>query len=161
MAIYFSGEEIVEMGIKIEEMGQKFYETYANDTKDEKVKDLFKYLEEEEKRHKQIFQNMLESMEKGEFSISYSDEEVDRYFQAIVDTKIFSSTDAAIQLAKTAKNEIEAVNYALSFEKDTIIFYYGFLDFVKEKTRDVVMKLVEEEKRHILKLHEIKGKMEQ
>jgi len=85
MAIYFSGEEIVEMGIKIEEMGQKFYETYVNKAKDEKVKDLFKYLGEEEKRHKQIFQNILDSIEKGEFYISYGDEEVDRYFKAIVD----------------------------------------------------------------------------
>ena len=160
MAIYFSGEEIVEMGIKIEEMGQKFYETYANKAKDEKVMDLFKYLGEEEKRHKQIFQNILDSIEKGEFYISYSDEEVDRYFKAIIDTRIFSDEDSAIQLAKSAKDEMEAINFAILFEKDTIVFFYGFLDFVKEKTRDIVMRLVEEEKSHIKQLYEIKSKME-
>jgi len=55
---------------------------------------------------------------------------------------------------------MEAINFAISFEKDTIIFFYGFLDFVKEKTRDIVMRLVEEEKSHIKQLYEIKSKME-
>ena len=161
MVIYFSSEEIVEMGIKIEEMGEKFYATYAEKTKDEKMKDLFKFLEQEEVRHKETFQNILNSMQKGEFSISYDDEEVDKYFQAIIDSRIFSDDESAIRLAKSAKNEKEAVNYALSFEKDTVVFYYGFLDLVKEKTKDVVMKLIDEEKKHIKKLHEIKSEMKQ
>ena len=86
MSIFFSGEEIVEMGIKIEEMGELFYETYAEDAKDEKIKNLFKYLAAEEIKHKNTFQEIHDSMKKGEFSMSITDEEeVGLYFEAIVE----------------------------------------------------------------------------
>jgi rubrerythrin len=161
MAIYFSGEEIVEMGINIEEMGEKFYTSYISETKNEKVKDLFKFLANEEAKHKQVFQNILDSLHKGEFVISYSDEEVSKYFEAIVDARVFSDEGYAIQLAKTAKDEIEALRFAISFEKDTIVFYYGFLDLVKEKTKDIIMKLINEEKKHLKLLHDIKIAVEE
>ena len=127
MAILFSGEEIVEMGIKIEEMGELFYDSYAKDTKDEKVKNLFEFLAGEEMKHKKAFQEIHDSMKRGEFSMSISeDEEVGLYFKAIVESRIFSDADSAIKLAESVKTELEAINYALLFEKDTLIFYYGF-----------------------------------
>lgn len=159
MSIYFTGQELVEMGVKIEEIGKQFYESYAKDSKDDKIRDLFLFLAEEEVKHKQKFIEILDSMERGEFIISYNNEEVDNYFRAIVDTKIFSDEDTAIQLAKNSKGKLEVINYALSFEKDTLIFYYGFIDIVKEKTKDVVDKLINEEKSHVVKLSEIKNRI--
>lgn len=159
MSIYFTGQELVEMGVKIEEIGKQFYESYAKDSKDDKIRDLFLFLAEEEVKHKQKFIEILDSMERGEFIISYNYEEVDNYFRAIVDTKIFSDEDTAIQLAKNSKGKLEVINYALSFEKDTLIFYYGFIDIVKEKTKDVVDKLINEEKSHVVKLSEIKNRI--
>lgn len=161
MAIYFSGEEIVEMGINIEEMGEKFYTSYISETKNEKVKDLFRFLANEEVKHKQVFQQLLDSLQKGEFVISYSDEEVDKYFNAVIDARVLGDEGYAIRLAKTAKNEIEAIGFAMSFEKDSIVFYYGFLDLVKEKTEEVIMKLINEEKKHLKLLYDIKTTMEE
>jgi len=115
VSIYFTGQELVEMGVKIEEIGKQFYESYAKDSKDDKIRDLFLFLAEEEVKHKQKFIEILDSMERGEFIISYNNEEVDNYFRAIVDTKIFSDEDTAIQLAKNSKGKLEVINYALSF----------------------------------------------
>lgn len=159
MSIYFTGQELVEMGVKIEEIGKQFYESYAKYSKDDKIRDLFLFLAEEEAKHKQKFLEILDSMERGEFTISYNDEEVDNYFRAIVDTKIFSDKEAAIKLAKNSEGELEAINYALSFEKETLIFYYWFIDIVKEKTKDVIDKLINEEKSHIVKLSEVKNRI--
>ena len=156
MSIYFSGEEIVEMGIKIEEMGQNFYESYAKDTKDEEIKKLFTFLAGEEVKHKKRFQKILDSMKRGEFSIVFDSEAVDQYFEAIVNTRIFTTPESAISLAKSSRDAIEAVNNAIAFEKDTLVFFYGFMEIVKDETREVIMKLVDEEKSHIRMLYDIK-----
>ncbi len=160
MPIYFSGEEIVEMGIKIEEMGELFYKAYAKKTKDEKIKELFEYLAKEETKHKETFQGFYDSMQKGEFSFAYSlDEEAGLYFQAIIESRIFTDSEAAIKLAESAETELEAINFALSFEKDTLIFYYEFIELTKENTKEIVQKLTDEEKKHIRQLFEIKSKI--
>ena len=160
MPIYFSGEEIVEMGIKIEEMGEFFYRTYADNSKDEKIKELFEYLAKEELKHKEIFQGFYDSMQKNEFSFSYSlNEEVALYFKAIVESRIFIDSESAIKLVEKAKTELEAINFALSFEKDTLIFYYGFIELVKENTKAIIQKSVDEEKKHIRQLFEFKSKI--
>ncbi|MFC1558357.1 ferritin family protein [candidate division KSB1 bacterium] len=160
MAIYYSGEEIVEMGIKIEEMGQNFYESYVDVTEDEEIKKLFTFLAGEEVKHKIRFQEILDSMKKGEFSISFDDESVDEYFKAIVNTRIFTDPESAIQLAKSSKNAVEAVNNAIIFEKDTLVFFYGFLELVKDETKDTIWKLIKEEKSHIKMLHDIKNEIQ-
>ena len=77
MSIYYSGEELIEMGIKIEEIGKQFYKAYAKNSKDEKVNKLFLFLAAEEDKHKQKFVEFLDLLEKGEFIISYNDEDVD------------------------------------------------------------------------------------
>ena len=160
MAIYFSGEEIVEMGIKIEEMGQKFYESYAGYTEEEEIKNLFTFLAGEEIKHKLRFQEILDSMKKGEFSISYDSEPVDEYFKAIINTRIFTDPGSAIQLAKSSKNAVEAVNNAIIFEKDTLVFFYGFFELIKDETKNIIWKLIEEEKSHIRMLHDMKNKIQ-
>ena len=52
------------MGIKIEEMGQNFYESYVEVTEDEEIKKLFTFLAGEETKHKLRFQEILDSMKK-------------------------------------------------------------------------------------------------
>ena len=148
------------MGIKIEEMGQKFYESYVEIAEDEEIKKLFTFLAGEEVKHKIRFQEILDSMQKGEFSISYDGESVDEYFKAIVNTRIFTDPESAIQLAKSSKDAVSAVDNAIIFEKDTLVFFYGFLELVKDDTKDVIWKLIEEEKSHIKMLHDIKSEIQ-
>ena len=49
MGNVFAGNEIVELGIQIEENGKDFYNTLVNQSKNSHAKDIFKYLEGEEK----------------------------------------------------------------------------------------------------------------
>ena len=65
----------------------------------------------------------------------------------------------AIQQVKNSQDELEAIDHAIAFEKDTLVFYYGFMDIVKEETKHVISQLVDEEKSHIVKLYEIKNKI--
>ena len=161
MVIFHSGQEILEMAIIIEERGVEFYSTYAEGAKNEDIKKLFQYLASEEVNHKKTFQEFLDSLKKEEFTLSYANEEVERYFSAIIDSRVFDDPNFAIQLAKDAENEIDAVNLAIGFEKDSIVFYQGFMDLVKEGTKDIIQNIIEEEKKHIQNLSKIKSELQQ
>ena len=160
MGIFYSGQEILEMAIIIEEKGFEFYNTYAEDAKNEKIKKLFEYLGGEEINHKKMFQGFLDGIEKGEFSISYANEEVEQYFKAVVDSRVFDDPNFAIQLAKDTEDEIKAIDLAIGFEKDTILFYYELVGLVKEKTKDIIMDIIKEEKKHVQNLSKIKSELQ-
>ncbi|MBI5560973.1 MAG: rubrerythrin, partial [Deltaproteobacteria bacterium] len=53
--VYFSGSEIIEMAVRIEENGGRFYTDASEATKDSKLKKLFQYLAGEEKKHLKYF----------------------------------------------------------------------------------------------------------
>ena len=74
MANVFAGNEIVEMGIQIEKNGKDFYDTVLAQTKDEKAKNIFKYLAGEEEKHIITFQKILDSVHKYEPPESYPGE---------------------------------------------------------------------------------------
>ena len=161
MGIFHSGQEILEMAIIMEERGFEFYSTYAEGTKDEKIKKLFEYLGGEEINHKKTFQGFLDDMGKEEFSISYSNEEVELYFKAIIDSRVFDDPNFAIQLAKDTEDEIKAIDLAIGFEKDTILFYQELMGLVKETTKGIIMNIIEEEKKHVQNLSKIKNELQQ
>jgi len=48
---HFSGKEIIEMAIRIEENGVGFYTQACSASKSERIKKLFLSLAEEEKKH--------------------------------------------------------------------------------------------------------------
>jgi len=60
MSSVFSGPEIIEMAIRTEENGQKFYNGYAERSKVEGVKSLFSFLADEEKKHIEDFNKLYE-----------------------------------------------------------------------------------------------------
>ena len=74
----------------------------------------------------------------------------------MTDSSFFVGGDKNINLAAKTKDEKEAVDFAIGFEKDTLLFFYQILDIVKSADRPVVEKIVQEEKEHIKKLAEIK-----
>ena len=54
----FNANEVFEIAVKIEENGERFYRTLAENVEDETLKNLFKQLGEAEVKHKEFFQNL-------------------------------------------------------------------------------------------------------
>src|SRR3989304_1008250 len=55
---HFSGKDILEMAIRIEENGIQFYTQAGSASKSERLKELFLFLAEEEKRHIAYFEEI-------------------------------------------------------------------------------------------------------
>jgi len=146
--INFSGEEIIRLAVEIEKAGQAFYEAAARKVGDSEVAALFTALGGEEERHIVDFQTLGERLKK-EFSAneSYTGEYGD-YLKAIIDQHVFNleNVDSLVENVVVAR---EALAIALRFEKDSILIFQEFLEVVDQKGREVVQKLIDQEREHI------------
>lgn len=155
MANVFGGNEIVEMGIQIEKNGKDFYDTLSAKSKDEKAKDIFCYLAEQEKKHIDIFEKILQAVHKYEPPESYPGEYF-AYMKALASEYVFTKKNKGKEIAKSTKSDREAVELGIKFEKDSILFYEGMQKVVPDNQRKIVDALIAQEKEHLCDLYNIK-----
>jgi rubrerythrin len=86
-------------------------------------------------------------------------EEVGRYLKVISDSHFFAGSDKALNLIRQAVSPLAALDLALSFEKETMLFYYGITQVVRPKERGVVEEIIAQEQNHILCLSKLKDEL--
>ncbi len=156
MSQMFSISEIFQFAIKIEENGEKFYKAVAQKIKEHETKTVFLILAEEEVRHRQIYEKMLSEIE------SYKPEEIypEEYFlylKAYVDNIIFSDKKLDEFLKFNINIDLSyAIDYAMQKEVESILYYIEIKKFVSKEQSTKVDKIIEEERRHYLKLQNLK-----
>lgn len=155
MSKIFAIHELLTFAVKIEEEGMAFYKDMAAKTKNEEAKDLYSGLVQEEADHRKTFQEMLDGASKEVGSGTYSDE-YNSYMRALVESTVFKKDD---KQKASISNDSDALEFAIEKEKDSILFYLGMKEYVPEKDRGSVDKVVEEERSHIIKLLNIKEKI--
>jgi len=157
--VNFTGREIIEMALEIEENGMKFYSDAARAAKNEKVRSLFKTLAEEEGHHIRIFSDM-KKLVGDEFTGEGFDPyiaEASQYLRSMADTEVFTNPEEGASAAVELTDEAEVLDYAIGMEKDSILFYYEFEKVILAKDRAVLEGLIEQEKIHLGKLTELKS----
>lgn len=152
--VHFTGKEVLEMAVKIEENGLKYYTDAAKASRNEKLKEVFKVLANEECDHIRVFSELKKSLSDKDYREGFDAyaEEAALYLCAIADTEVFTNPDKGRDLAQQVKDEKDAVKIALDMEKDSLLFYYEILKMVRDRDRAVVENLIEQEKNHIKKL---------
>ena len=159
MSIFFSMREVIEMAIATEISGQAFYQNASKLARKNNLKELFQYLAEEEGKHLKTFQNFYNTLKEKAEITPYNWEEAKLYLEALVDSKFFASPEKAINLAKEAKDELEIINSAMNFEKETLLFFYQILEMIKSQEQELVKKIIEQEKKHIQRLSAMKSRL--
>jgi rubrerythrin len=159
MALFFSGSELLEIAVGIERNGMAFYQALARKTGDRNVKDIYNYLAGEEKKHLDTFQGMSNSLGQAKPPETYTEEYM-LYLKSLVDSAVFSNVTEAQQKAAKVFNEIEALDTGIQAEKDSILFYTELQDLVKKPDRKVVLNTLNEEKKHLRQLSELKRKLQ-
>ena len=155
MSILLSGGEIFSLAMEVEKSGYAFYKTVADSTSNSTLKQLFDFLADQEIHHYEFFKSL--NAEVGEITVSDEEwEATSEYIKASVDSRFFIGEDKAIAAAQNVTDPVNAVEVAIGFEKDTLLFFYELLNVTPEKSKDSARKIIEEEKRHILMLTEKK-----
>jgi rubrerythrin len=153
MSILLSSAEIFDLAKAIEKGGHAYYQAIASSTASKELKELFDYLAAQELVHYRTFEKLARD---------YPELEVDAeewgqtsaYIKATSDSRFFVGEDKALSLAGTVKDPLKAVDIAIAFEKDTLLFFYELLNVTPAKGREAAKAIVEEEKRHVLVLSE-------
>lgn len=156
MSILLSSEEIFGLAKQIEKSGQAYYQAVAQSTRSAPLKELFDHLAEQESRHYAYFERL--SRQYPELEIDQEGwEQTSAYIKATSDSRFFIGEDKAIRLAKTVEDPIAAIDIAIGFEKDTLLFFYELLNVTPPASRAAAAAIVEEEKRHVQMLAERKA----
>jgi rubrerythrin len=158
MGNIFAGSEIVELGIQIEKIGQDFYNTLSGQTRNDKAKELFKFLAGEEARHIQVFQKILEKTTKYEPAGLDADDYY-AYMNALASEHVFTQKDKGAEIAKKIKSDSEAVQTGIGFEEDSIVFYQGIKKIIPQYDQKVVDELIVQEEQHLKQLIGLKSKL--
>ena len=155
MGVFFSGRELVDIAIGIERNGASFYESLAKSAGNKTAKDVYEHLAGEERKHVGIFQSMLGPVADYRSPEIYT-EEYDVYLKALVGSAIFPDEQVARAVAQKVSNAAEAIQMALSAEKESILFYSEMRGLVRQSDRNVMDKIIEEERSHVRQLSDLK-----
>ncbi|MBN2280533.1 MAG: ferritin family protein [Candidatus Marinimicrobia bacterium] len=150
----FNPSEIYQFAIKIEENGEKFYRTMVDKLENDKVIELFTHLAKEEVRHKVTFQKLLSGFEDYRPPESYQDEYF-QYLQAYAENLVFNFEKFETDMVKVESLE-DAFQYAIGKELDTIAYFREMKELVPVGEKDKIESILEEERRHVVLLTEMK-----
>ena len=151
----FKVTEILKVAIQIEKNGLAFYNQIKERAKNFTVAELFGFLAKEEEKHRKTFEHILESVGDYQPVESYPGE-YELYLQALAGDNIFKKEVDLRKLASEVSSDSRAIDLAIGFEKDSIIFYSEMKNFVSKEDHAVVDKVIAEEKEHLLKLFSLK-----
>lgn len=149
--IYFSGSEIIEAAIQIEKNGYTFYRSLAESLDQKDVKDLFTHLAAEEEKHIKSFESLFETF-KGYRPNNSDEEEYYAYIKSLSDRNVFTKKEGIDEIIKNIKGKEDALNMAMGFEKDSIIFFIEIRDLVKKADRMAIDALIQQEREHLKQL---------
>ncbi|MTI71053.1 MAG: rubrerythrin [Firmicutes bacterium] len=136
---------IYQFAMDMELDGKKYYEKLMGKANDKGLKNIFKMLAEDEKKHHDIIKEMRN---KGDINVDFKSlGNTDNIFEKLQKDKEDLNLD---------KSEIEVYRHAIDIEDKSINFYNKQFEKAKEGTEKNLFKtLVEEEKKHKLILKNI------
>ena len=163
MSFDFNADEIFQIGVQIEENGQRFYTMVAKNCSDPSAQQLFLDLASWESKHIDLFQTLRQRLPRSAKGGDFFDpnQELHLYVKAAADSHVFLKTKDISSLVSKCKTPIEALDLAVAFEKDSVVFYTTMKKLVPEHLgKNEIDTLIDEEISHLFTLTEKKKELE-
>ncbi|MDD2553660.1 MAG: ferritin family protein [Desulfotomaculaceae bacterium] len=151
---FFKPSEIAKIGMKIEENGLAFYRALAAKTEEPEAKTLFNFMAGEEEQHYKTFEALADKLQG--YDISTFEDDYEDYMRDLANNSVFATDADPVAIAKGVNTVAEAIELALGFEKDSVLFYLQFKKMVPEEEKFGVHAIIDEEQKHIHQLLTIK-----
>ena len=78
------------------------------------------------------------------------------YMKSLAGSYVFTKKDEGRKIAKSVKNDAEALEMGIGFEKDSILFYTKTKTVVPEYDLKIIDELISQEQDHLRKLTDLK-----
>ena len=154
----FSSHEIVEMAIQTEQSGFQFYLHAADKVASKPVSEMLAWLSRQEAEHERIFRTMQTESDRHMPPEEYEGERAE-YVQALLDVRVLPDVETGLARLAAMKEDIEVVDFAIGFEKDTILFMYVMRDMSAPAAGETIDKLIAQEKGHVARLLQLKAQL--
>ena len=155
MSNTFSSSEIVQMGVNIEKNGKEFYTVASEDAKTPEIKKVFEFLASEEEKHVEVFEQILSKVGMAGPAEAYN-EDYYAYLKVLSDEHVFTKENTGGSIANSADSEMDALDIAIGFEKDSILLYYEMKNLVPQNEKEAINELIAQEQEHYRRLTSIK-----
>jgi len=152
MADELSAPEVLQIAVRIEQNGVRFYTTAARLVDDPKVSRLLEQLAQWEQKHVKIFSDMQDRLsqrgwERGTFEprrMEASDAQV------MAGLAVFGIQPNPWPELTGKETRQDILSFALKKEKDTVTFYTGLKGFVPvPEDQDIINQVLQEETHHV------------
>ena len=153
MGISFNADEVFEMGMDIEMNGEAYYRKAAELTEDPEIKKIFEELMAAENQHYKTFKKLRENLPAKDTTPLVSDPEDQEYLylDALVKSRLFNNVREAEEAVSKSSGPIETLRGALTFEKDTILFFTEMKGRTREDLgKSEIDRLIAEEREHVI-----------
>jgi len=114
----YSGAEIFEIAMELEEAGRVFYETLAEEAEDHDLVDLCRNLAAQESNHYRRFKNMSAELVQRPASRPLTWDEL-HFAQMLIEERVLSDPDAAQEAARSG-DLAGTLETAIRLEKDSV-----------------------------------------
>lgn len=152
MGLFFNVDEILQMAEQIERNGSTYYRKAAAISSSTSTAQLFLKLAAMEDEHEKTFAQMRTNLREEERRIQIPDPEDQgqAYLQAWADAHVFDVRTNPAEKLKGKEKPEEILLWAISQEKESIVFYLGMKEAVPERLgRKKVDEIIKEEMSHI------------
>lgn len=153
----FRLDEVFQMAMHAEQMGQLLYESTAKEAKDPQVVDLCQRLASQEKAHYETFKSMQEAMPKDYAARRLSLEEM-AFVQSLVDGSVIPS-EAEARKAARENSLAQILDTAIQAERNSQDFYGQIAQGVDAAGASAIRAIIEEEKQHEQVLSEARRRL--
>jgi rubrerythrin len=147
-----TADEVFGIGIEIEKNGFAFYQAASSTSAGSSIKKLLGELAAWEKNHVALFTELKKNLPAAARNENLYDpgDEIGMYLKATADQHVFIRNSDMNALAVKCKTPQEILAMALTFEKDSVVFYASVREAVAETSGKAdVEKLIHEELTHI------------
>jgi rubrerythrin len=142
----FSASEILDLAIKIEENGERFYRQAMKRFPDQALQEMLFWFAEQEARHRDFFLKMKNSLKDGTAD-RWVEQLSGAMLQGAVDDHLFSMDEVDLDTIGDVRT---LVDIAIGLEQDTVMFYEIIASFVTEpEVLHQLKAIINEEQKHI------------
>jgi rubrerythrin len=148
----FKASEMLDMAVRIEQQGLKFYEACLASQGNPKAREVFRYLMDQEKEHARVFSHMKAEL-RDDYALPESyPGEMQHYMEAFVKGEVFEDPAQAEKKTTEMSDPLDAIDFGLDIEKASILFYSRMKPYVRDSESRNVDRIIAEEQEHVRRL---------
>src|SRR3989339_1369679 len=146
-----SAEDVVTIAIKMEDNGEMLYRRLAKKYSGRDIGEMFNQLAEQELMHKSYFEGLLSTVKTSPKEIWFKPD-LFEFLKVFAGDFVFFPNNM-LSLGATEFNSLaEALTFAMSTEKDAVLFYGELKNISSEDQKAAIEKVIEQEKAHFILL---------